>query len=327
MTGVRSSTVDGVVTRSARRTPDRTAVRYAERSWTYRALDTAVSTAAAVLLDGHGLHPGDRVACYAHNSDAYLIAYLACARAGLVHVPVNQNLTGEDLTYILQQSGSALVLTDTDLADRIPVSFAVRPLRDAPHSLLGELATPRSFTAEREPAMRRPGAAALHIGHHRAPQRRDDDARRPRPRVRQRDHRPRSASHRPARPLTAALPLRADACVPAAVPRGRRGEHHPRRARSGPDLRPRRGRAGGQSVRPADRLDRPRQPPAVRHPGPPRAAQGVLRRVDHAGSGAGTAPRAVARAGLLQLLRTERDRPARHRPRARRARGPDGLLR
>lgn len=81
MTGVRSSTVDGVVARSARRTPERIAVRYAERSWTYRALDTAVSTAAAVLLDGHGLHPGDRVASYAHNSDAYLIAYLACARS------------------------------------------------------------------------------------------------------------------------------------------------------------------------------------------------------------------------------------------------------
>ncbi|MER7812361.1 acyl-CoA synthetase [Streptomyces sp900116325] len=152
MTGVRSSTVDGVVTRSARRTPDRTAVRYAERSWTYRALDTAVSTAAAVLRHGHGLRPGDRVASYAHNSDAYVIAYLACARAGLVHVPVNQNLTGDDLTYILQQSGSALVLTDPDLADRIPAGFAVSPLRDAPHSLLGELATPRPFTAEREPA-------------------------------------------------------------------------------------------------------------------------------------------------------------------------------
>ncbi|WP_327248256.1 acyl-CoA synthetase [Streptomyces sp. NBC_01320] len=152
MTGVRSSTVDGVVTRSARRTPERTAVRYADRSWTYRTLDTAVSTAAAVLLADHGLHPGDRVASYAHNSDAYLIAYLACARAGLVHVPVNQNLTGDDLTYILEQSGSALVLTDTALSDRIPAGFAVRPLRDAPDSLLDALATPRPFTPEREPA-------------------------------------------------------------------------------------------------------------------------------------------------------------------------------
>ncbi|MFB6712139.1 acyl-CoA synthetase [Streptomyces sp. NPDC056358] len=152
MTGVRSSTVDGVVAHSARRTPERTALRYTERSWTYAELDTAVSTAAAVLTGEHGLRPGDRVASYAHNSDAYLIGYLACARAGLVHVPVNQNLTGDDLTYILEQSGSALVLTDPDLAGRIPSAFPVRALRDAPDSLLDAVAAPRPFAPERVPA-------------------------------------------------------------------------------------------------------------------------------------------------------------------------------
>ncbi|MEU1213257.1 acyl-CoA synthetase [Streptomyces sp. NPDC005791] len=151
MTGVRSSTVDGVLTRSARRTPGRIAVRYAERSWTYAALDEAVGTAAAVLTSAHGLRPGDRVASYAHNSDAYLIAYLACARAGLVHVPVNQNLTGEDLAYILRQSGSTLVLTDPGLSPRVPAGRDVRPLRDAPGSLLAELDTPRTFVPVREP--------------------------------------------------------------------------------------------------------------------------------------------------------------------------------
>lgn len=152
MTGVRSSTVDGVVSRSARRTPGRTALRYADRTWTYRGLDEAVDTAAAVLMDGHGLRPGDRVASYAHNSDAYLIAFLACARAGLVHVPVNQNLTGEDLAYILDQSGSSLVLTDPDLAAHVPDGCAARALRDAPDSLLSEIATPRTFAPEHEPA-------------------------------------------------------------------------------------------------------------------------------------------------------------------------------
>ncbi|MFC9028931.1 acyl-CoA synthetase [Streptomyces arboris] len=151
MTGVRSSTVDGVLTRSARRTPERTAVRYADRAWTYGALDAAVSTAAAVLTGEHALHPGDRVASYAHNSDVYLIAFLACARAGLVHVPVNQNLTGDDLAYLLDQSGSALVLTDPDLADRIPAGRPVRALRDAPGSLLDALDTELPFTPERAP--------------------------------------------------------------------------------------------------------------------------------------------------------------------------------
>ncbi|MET7617880.1 acyl-CoA synthetase [Streptomyces sp. NPDC005408] len=150
MTAVRSNTVDSVVRSTAGRTPDRTAVRYADRTWSYAELDAAVTTAAAVLT-GHGLRTGDRVASYGHNSDAYLIGFLGCARAGLVHVPVNQNLTGDDLTYIIEQSGSALVLADPDLAPRLPGGLSVRPLRDADDSLLAELRTPRSFTPEREP--------------------------------------------------------------------------------------------------------------------------------------------------------------------------------
>ncbi|WP_037615784.1 acyl-CoA synthetase [Streptomyces aureus] len=132
------STVDGVLRRSARRTPARRAVDYRERSWTYAELDEAVSRAATVLLD-QGLSPGDRVGAYGHNSDAYLIGFLACARAGLVHVPVNQNLTGDDLAYIVGQSGSALVLTDPDLAVRLPEGTRTLPLRDAEDSLLRRL--------------------------------------------------------------------------------------------------------------------------------------------------------------------------------------------
>ncbi|MFC9504499.1 acyl-CoA synthetase [Streptomyces sp. NPDC057002] len=133
------STVDGVLRRSARRTPARVAVEYGERTWTYDELDTAVSRAASVLLD-QGLSPGDRVGAYGHNSDAYLIAFLACARAGLVHVPVNQNLTGDDLAYIVRQSGSSLVLADPDLAGRLPDGVRTSPLRDAGDSLLARLA-------------------------------------------------------------------------------------------------------------------------------------------------------------------------------------------
>lgn len=145
-----SSTVDGILRDSALRVPDRTAVRYADRSWTYAELDRAVSTAAAVLA-GHGLGPGDRVAAYGHNSDAYLIAFLACARAGLVHVPVNHNLTGDDLVYVLRQSGSSLVLADPALRDRVPGDFAVRDLRGSAGSLPAALADPREFEADRSP--------------------------------------------------------------------------------------------------------------------------------------------------------------------------------
>ncbi|MEE1753203.1 fatty acyl-CoA synthetase [Streptomyces sp. SP18CS02] len=144
-----SRTVDGVLRRSAQRTPDRTAVRFADRSWTYAELDAAVTTAAAVLR-GYGLDEYDRVAAYGHNSDAYLIAFLACSRAGLIHVPVNHHLTGDDLAYILRQSGSSLVLADPELAPRVPREFPVRALRDTDDSLLAALAEPQEYDADRD---------------------------------------------------------------------------------------------------------------------------------------------------------------------------------
>ncbi|MGW1208615.1 acyl-CoA synthetase [Streptomyces sp. NPDC002499] len=139
MTQGQGSTVDGVLRRSARRTPARVAIEYGDRTWTYEELDDAVSRAASVLL-GEGLAPGDRVGAYGHNSDAYAIAFLACARAGLVHVPVNQNLTGDDLAYLVGQSGSTLVLADPDLTGRLPDDVRTLPLRDAEDSLLARLA-------------------------------------------------------------------------------------------------------------------------------------------------------------------------------------------
>ncbi|MDG4863125.1 acyl-CoA synthetase [Streptomyces sp. T-3] len=138
MTGVRSNTVDAMLRRSARRTPDRLALRYADRSWTYAELDEAVSRAARLLVD-EGLAAGDRVGAYGHNSDAYLIGFLGCSRAGLVHVPVNHNLTGDDLAYIVGQAGCTLVLADPDIAGRLPGDVRTLALRDTDDALLARL--------------------------------------------------------------------------------------------------------------------------------------------------------------------------------------------
>lgn len=110
----RSSTVDDIVRRSAGRTPDRVALVFGDRSWTYAELDAGVSRAAGHLLS-LGLSTGDRVATVGANSDAYVLAFLGCARAGLVHVPVNHALTGGELSYLLTQSGSRVALVDAAL--------------------------------------------------------------------------------------------------------------------------------------------------------------------------------------------------------------------
>ncbi|KRE42784.1 acyl-CoA synthetase [Knoellia sp. Soil729] len=113
-----SSTVDGIIRRSAATFRNRVALRFEDREWTYAGLDAAVSRAAAHLL-GLGLTKGDRVAAYGKNSDAYLVGFLACARAGLVHVPLNYNLTGVELSYLVSQSGSRAIMVDPAFAGRL----------------------------------------------------------------------------------------------------------------------------------------------------------------------------------------------------------------
>lgn len=142
----RSNSLDAALRRSAARHPARTALRFAEREWSYADLDAAVTSAAGRLL-ASGLEKGDRVAAYGTNSDAYAIAFLAVARAGLVHVPVNYALKGGELEYVLAQSGARLVLTDPALAadvERVRATTAVDAvltLRDAPGSLLDQIVT------------------------------------------------------------------------------------------------------------------------------------------------------------------------------------------
>lgn len=131
------STVGAILTRSARRTPEALALRFGEREWTYAELDTAVSRVAAALR-ARGLSHSDRVAALGRNSDAFLILYLACARAGLVHVPVNYNAAGDELVHLLTQSEPTCVFIDPTLTDRVAAvadrlgDLWVGTLRDGP---------------------------------------------------------------------------------------------------------------------------------------------------------------------------------------------------
>ncbi len=151
VSNVYSNRVDEVLRRTAGRVPNRVAITFAQRSWTYRELDDAASAGAANLR-GRGLQPGDRVATYGRNSDAYVIAFLACSRAGLVHVPINYALTGAELAYLVTDSGAALVLADADLLANVTELelTAVAVLRDGPESFLdtvsGEASSEVDFT-------------------------------------------------------------------------------------------------------------------------------------------------------------------------------------
>ena len=127
---IRRNTVGDAIRRAARLFRDRSALVFGDRDWSFNALDRAADRIAGHFA-GLGLNAGDRIAAYGRNSDVYFIAWLACVRGGFVHVPVNYALTGEELSYIVRQSGSRLVLTGAGLgANLAGIDVATRNLND-----------------------------------------------------------------------------------------------------------------------------------------------------------------------------------------------------
>lgn len=112
------NTIGDALSRSAARNHSKGAIIFGERRWSFAELDEAANRTANALLN-LGLAKGERVAAYGRNSDAYVILWLACVRAGLIHVPVNYALTGGELLYILDQSGSKALFYDPALAGAV----------------------------------------------------------------------------------------------------------------------------------------------------------------------------------------------------------------
>ena len=113
------------VERNGRRFRQEPALAEGERvhaTWGEFAARTAA--AAAGLREEFSLFPGDRVAIVMSNRPEYLEVMYAVWHAGLVVVPVNARLHRDEIAYILEDSGAAVVVTDDEHADD------VRPLVD-----------------------------------------------------------------------------------------------------------------------------------------------------------------------------------------------------
>ncbi|MFG1304731.1 fatty acyl-CoA synthetase [Xanthobacter autotrophicus] len=120
------NTIADALARAVRRHRDRTALVFGDRAWSFAALETAAGRVAARLLAA-GVAPGDRVAAYGRNSDAFLILWLACVRAGFIHVPVNYSLVGRELHYILENSGAHALFVDPTLQPKAHEVLASLP--------------------------------------------------------------------------------------------------------------------------------------------------------------------------------------------------------
>ena len=94
---------------TSRGATDAPALTAGQQTLSYHELDELVGRTAVALLE-HGLAPGDRVASWMGKTMLACVLPLACARAGLVHVPVNPVLKRSQVAHILTDSGARLLI-------------------------------------------------------------------------------------------------------------------------------------------------------------------------------------------------------------------------
>jgi acyl-CoA synthetase (AMP-forming)/AMP-acid ligase II len=95
---------------SLRGRPDAAALVTREGELDYAGLEAAVGALAAGLK-ARGLAPGERVASWLPKNRVTSLLPLACARAGLIHVPINPLLKRGQVAHILGDSGARLLVT------------------------------------------------------------------------------------------------------------------------------------------------------------------------------------------------------------------------
>src|SRR5258706_8555605 len=133
----------------ARILPDKIGARDLDRAMTFREWNARSCGLANALL-GLGLAKGDRVAVLAYNCVEWLEIYAATAKAGLIAVPINFRLVGEEIRYIVENCEAAAFIVQDDLVE--PVE-QVRPdlLVPARHFIhLGATTCPPVYRAYEE---------------------------------------------------------------------------------------------------------------------------------------------------------------------------------
>ena len=109
--------------RSAKVYPNKPAIIYNDKTYTYSEMDDRVNRLAGALRQA-GVRKGDRVAFMVPNTPAMLEGHYGPMRLGAILVAINIRLSAREIGYILNHSGAKVLVFDTEFAG------TVRQMRD-----------------------------------------------------------------------------------------------------------------------------------------------------------------------------------------------------
>ena len=97
--------------------PDRTAVVFEKKRWTYREHNDRVNRFSHTLI-GLCCKKGSRITILADNCAKYLEAYFGAAKIGVSVTPLNTRLSDEELVYVINDSEAKLLIVGDGYEER-----------------------------------------------------------------------------------------------------------------------------------------------------------------------------------------------------------------
>ncbi len=110
--------INTLLSRHSRYYPEKPAVVFEDRRFTFSEFNARVNRLANALL-GLGIGKGDKVATILSNSLEVLEIYQAVAKTGIVVVPLSPLLRGEGLANLINDSDSSAVISQADMAPHL----------------------------------------------------------------------------------------------------------------------------------------------------------------------------------------------------------------
>lgn len=138
----KDQTIHGMFEAAAASMPERIALSSADGELTYAQLNEKANETARMLI-AKGLRKGDFVTIYMERSQTLIVSLLGILKAGGVYVPVDPEHPRERNRYIVEDTGSAFVLTKSRLLAE------ARELCDGMESVREIIAADAGFPADR----------------------------------------------------------------------------------------------------------------------------------------------------------------------------------
>jgi fatty-acyl-CoA synthase len=143
------------ITKWASLRPDKRAIIFEGKTFTYKELNARVNRLSHLLVR-LGLQKGDRVGVLMSNSNEYIEIFFSLSKLGAILVPLNFRLVEKELAYILTDSGSKMLIFGEEHTDLAYATIQLVPsIHGGLHICAGE--TPRqALNYEKEIGMESP---------------------------------------------------------------------------------------------------------------------------------------------------------------------------